>query len=213
MLKQTKYSIFSIALVFGLVGCGGGGSSGNYSADITKITKRNISGKTFNIEDVLNGSKFTTTFNADGTISGGDSKFSDLFEWDVSKVGELQTIFKVYGTTISITTHKQIGYENECYIVSSTETNSQWKGKYKICKLIKTPVSKSFQKLDEYSSEITIEGKAGTRVFVNGIDTDTIIDSNGQAQIIVDTNELKNNTIPIMLKDDKGNESNILNKI
>jgi hypothetical protein len=205
-----------IRLIFGLVvfvwfvGCGGSSSSDDSSTDITTITKKNISGKTFNIKD-SNGKNYITTFNSDGTITNGGSKFSSDFEWRVSKTGELQTLYMLLGMALSTTTHKQTAYEDDCYIVSSTETNSQWRGEYKICKPIETPVLIGSYKIDEYSVEIEIEGRIGTRVFVNNVDTDSIIDSNGRTKVIIDTTRLKNGSlISIVLKDDEINQSDIL---
>jgi hypothetical protein len=208
---QSIRLILGLVTIFLFVGCGGSSSLNGSSSDITKINKRNISGKTFNIKDVSSSHNFITTFNSDGTITDGGSKFSSDFGWEVSKTGELQTLYKLLGMTLSITTHKQTAYEDECYIVSSTETNSQWKGEYKICKPIETPIFTGSHQLNEDSLRVGIEGKVGTRVFVNGIDTDNIIDSNGQAQVIIDTTGLKDGSpLSIVLKDDERNQSDIL---
>ena len=125
--------IFSLVIFFLLVGCGGGSSSNSSSNDITKITKKNISGKTFNIKDFSNNQIYITTFNSDGTITGGGSKFSSDFEWKVSKTGELQTTYMLLGMPLTTITHKQIDYKDGCYIVTSTETYSAWQGKYELC--------------------------------------------------------------------------------
>ena len=213
---QTTRLIFGLIIFSLLIGCGGDDSSDNSSNDITKITKSNISDKTFNIKDFSNNRIYIPTFNSDGTITGGGSKFSSDFEWKVSKTGELQTLYKLFDTTLTVITHKQTSYEDECYIVSSIETNSNWTGEYKICssKSINKPTLTSRPYTEnEDSIEIEIEGEIGTKVFVNGIDSGNVIDSNGKTQIILDISGEGEKYFSISLKDDNGNESETLDLV
>jgi len=214
---KIRLSLMSFFILIVLIGCGeGSSSSDNSSNDVTKITKSNISDKTFNIKDFSNNRIYITTFNSDGTITGGGSKFSSDFEWKVSKTGELQTLYKLFDTTLTIITHKQTSYEDECYIVSSTETNSNWTGEYKICssKSIDKPTLTSRPYTEnEDSIEIEIEGEIGTKVFVNGIDSGDVIDSNGKTQIILDISGEGEKYFSISLKDDNGNESETLDLV
>jgi len=209
-MVQNIRLILGLVVVFLFVACGSNSSKGS-SNDVTKITKKNISGKTFNIKDISGGHNFITTFNSDGTITGGGSKFSSDFAWEVSKTGELKTSYMLLGMALTTVIHKQVDYVDECYVVNSTETNSQWKGEYKICMPIETPIFKGSNEVNKDSMRVEIEGKIGTRVFINGRDTDSIIDSNGRTQVIIDTTGLKNGSlISIVLKDDEGNQSDIL---
>ncbi len=59
--------------------------------------------------------------------------------------------------------------------------------------------------------EIEVNGKVGTTVFVNGVDSGKTIDSTGKVKVILDTSgDDGDKSFSISLKDDKGNESEAL---
>jgi len=61
------------------------------------------------------------------------------------------------------------------------------------------------------SVEVEVNGKVGTAVFVNGVDSGETIDSIGKVKVTLDTSgEAGDKTFSIILKDDAGNESEAL---
>jgi hypothetical protein len=59
--------------------------------------------------------------------------------------------------------------------------------------------------------EVEVNGKVGTTVFVNGVDSGEIIDSTGKVKVALDTSgEAGDKNFFISLKDDKANESEAL---
>jgi len=110
------------------------------SEDLSKITKNNISGKTFEITNLKYPTPFIVTFNEDKTITNvlgsEEYPFSKVMVWDVSKTGELKTILKTYSEDeiLELFIHKQIGYKDGCYLINTKQVDSSsWKNKYKLC--------------------------------------------------------------------------------
>ena len=110
------------------------------SENSTKITTKSISGKTFKITNLDGLTSSVVTFNNDKTITtvvgSPDYPFSKHLIWEVSKTGELRTISKVYGedTVLETFIHKQTGYQDGCYIISTSQVDSnRWKNKYQLC--------------------------------------------------------------------------------
>ena len=61
------------------------------------------------------------------------------------------------------------------------------------------------------SVEVEVNGKVGTAVFVNGVDSGKTIDSTGKVKLVLDTSgDDGEKSFSIALKDDKGNESEAL---
>ncbi|WP_216093244.1 hypothetical protein, partial [Candidatus Marithrix sp. Canyon 246] len=59
--------------------------------------------------------------------------------------------------------------------------------------------------------EVEVNGKVGTSVFVNGVDSGKTIDSTGKVKVVLDTSgDDGEKNFSITLKDDKGNESEAL---
>ena len=220
MFKQIVYFTFSVMMSIGFIGCGGS-SSNELSNDVTKITKSSISGKTFKIKNLSSSKIFTVRFNGDLTITAlsghVDLPFDEDNRWQVSKTGELKTSYSLLGTVLTVTTHKQTDYKNGCYIVHSTQTNSNWNESYELCTKIsinRPTLTSQPTSTTEDSVEVEVNGKVGMRVFVNGVDSGSVIDSNGKTIVNLDTSGLEGDKhFSISLKDDIGHESEVLSLI
>ena len=111
------------------------------SEELNKITKKSISGKNFEITNIKYDTEpFVVTFNQDKTITNvlgfTEHPFSRQLNWEVSTTGELKTILKTYSgdEVLERFIHKQIGYENGCYLINTKQIDSSsWKNKYKLC--------------------------------------------------------------------------------
>lgn len=90
------------------------------------------------VSDTSSYGAFSVRFNQDGSITEiteGEAGFSGDNIWNINSDGELVTTWYLYGTPVTIYSHKIIGTENGCYIVNATMQLGAWNQNYKMCKL------------------------------------------------------------------------------